>query len=94
MAYNAVTPPEAGSQVLVHVTAIRSPHVFYAVALPFDNVDASMGEAEIERKLRVIEEQEEDLGSLNLAMTSYYSSNRIQTRRGTLFHSGEVDRYH
>ena len=61
MAYNAVTPPEPGSQVLVHVTAIRSPHVFYAVALPFDNIDVSIGEAEaeaeIERKLRVLEEQ-------------------------------------
>ena len=63
MAYNAVTQPPAGSQVLVHVTAIRSPHVFYAVALPFDNIDVSIGEeeaeaeAEIERKLRVLEEQ-------------------------------------
>ena len=48
-----------------------------------------MADAEIEEKLRVIE-QDEDLGSLNEAMTRHYGGNRIQTRRGTVFHSGEV----
>ena len=56
MAYNAVTPPEPGSQVMVHVTAIRSPHVFYVI-LPFHNVDMSMlSEEEFERKLRVFDQ--------------------------------------
>ena len=55
MAYNAVAPPDPGSQILVHVTAIRSPHVFYVI-MAFDNVDLSMSEAEIERKLRALEQ--------------------------------------
>ena len=35
VAYNCVAAPEVGSCVLLHVTAIRSPHVFYAI-LPFE----------------------------------------------------------
>ena len=34
--------------------------------------------------------KEEDLASLNAAMTRLYNSNRIATRRGTIFHSGEI----
>ena len=34
--------------------------------------------------------KDEDLGSLNEAMTRHYCGNRLQTRRGTVFHSGEV----
>ena len=34
--------------------------------------------------------KDEDLGSLNEAMTRHYGGNRIQTWRGTVFHSGEV----
>ena len=56
VAYNCVAAPEVGSCVLLHVTAIRSPHVFYAI-LPFEGVDvAAMADAEIEERLRVIEQ--------------------------------------